>query len=144
MLFRSPEVAEATHHFFNGKIVVLVDSNSASIAELFARVMQLERRGMVIGDLTSGSVMESKRFQEKQGTDTVVVYGISIPEGDLIMGDEKSLEHVGVTPDEVVLPSVQDLANGSDPVLARAAEVLGVKLSPEEAGKAFPYEWPSE
>lgn len=139
-----PEVAKGTHHPFNGKLAVLVDSNSASAAELFARVMQLEKRGVVIGDLTSGSVMESKHFQEKHGTDTVVFYGISITEEDLIMVDGKSLEHVGVFPDEVVLPSVQDLASGRDPVLARAAEMLGVKLSPEEAGKAFPYEWPSE
>jgi C-terminal processing protease CtpA/Prc len=139
-----PDVAKSMHNPFTGKIVVLVDSRSASAAEMFARTMQLEKRGIVVGDRSSGSVMEARHYEEKIGTDTVVFYGASITEWDLIMPDGKSLEHVGVTPDEIALPSAQDLANGRDPVLARAADLLGVKLSAEEAGKAFPYEWPAD
>lgn len=139
-----PESAKRMPSPFPGKLVVLVDSNSASAAELFARVMQLEKRAVVIGDRTAGSVMEAKRFQEKEGVETVIFYGASVTEWDLIMADGKSLEHMGVTPDEALVPSAQDVADGRDPVLAHAAEVLGAKISPEEAGKAFPYEWPPE
>ena len=139
-----PEVAKAFHNPFTGKVIVLVDARSASAAELFARIMQIEKRGTVVGDHTSGSVMEAKHYNEKLGMDTVIFFGASITEADLIMTDGKSLEHAGVVPDEVVLPSAQDLANGSDPALARAADLLGVKLSAEEAGKAFPFEWPPE
>jgi hypothetical protein len=49
-----------------------------------------------------------------------------------------------VTPDEVALPTGADLANGRDPVLSSAAELLGVKISPADAGKLFPYDWPAE
>jgi carboxyl-terminal processing protease len=137
---RKPEIAKGEHHAFQGKLVVLVDARSASAAELFARIVQLEKRGVVIGDHTSGKVMEAKRYDEQLGKDTAIFFGISITESDLIMPDGKSLEHAGVTPDETVLPTAQDLALGRDPVLAHAAELLGVKLSPEDAGKAFPYE----
>ena len=127
-----------------GKMVVLIDSKSASASELFARVAQLENRAMIVGDRSSGSVMEARHYDEKVGSDRVVFYGVSVTEWDLIMSDGKSLEHTGVTPDEVVLPTPQDLANGRDPVLARAAGILGIPLSADNAGKAFPYEWPPE
>jgi carboxyl-terminal processing protease len=139
-----PEIAKPIHNPYLGKLVVLVDARSASAAELFARVIQIEKRGVVMGDKTEGAVMESKHYEERAGTDTVVFYGASITEWDLIMTDGKSLEHSGVTPDELLLPSANAIAAGSDPVLARAVESLGVKITAEEAGKAFPYEWPPE
>ncbi len=139
-----PEVAKSLHNPYLGKLVVLVDARSASAAEIFARIIQLEKRGVVIGDKTAGAVMEAKHYEERSGTDTVIFYGASITEWDLIMTDGKSLEHVGVMPDDVRLPGAQDLAAGRDPVLAYAVETLGVKISAEDAGKAFPYEWPPD
>jgi carboxyl-terminal processing protease len=142
---RKPEVAKSRgRSIFTGKIIVLVDSHSASASELFARIVQLEKRGMVMGDRSAGSVMEARRYSYHIGTDTMVFYGASITESDLIMTDGKSLEHNGVTPDEVVLPSAADLASGRDPVLVQAAARLGVKLPPEDAGKMFPFEWPNQ
>lgn len=140
-----PMVAKTRHSAaFAGKLIVLVDSRSASAAELFARVVQLEHRGTVLGDHSSGSVMESRHYPFSQGTDTKFFYGASITEADLIMGDGMSLEHNGVVPDEVILPTPADLAAGRDPVLARAVQLAGGKMNAVQAGRLFPVEWQPE
>jgi len=127
---------------FTGNLIVLVDSGSASAAELFARTIQLEHRGTVVGDRSSGSVMEARFYPFESGRDfVVVVYGASITYADLIMADGKNLEKVGVTPDVAVVPSATQLAAGEDPALARAAELAGAKFDPAAAGKLFPFEW---
>src|SRR6185295_7938024 len=82
---------------FKGKLVVLVDSTSGSSAEIFARTMQLEKRGTVIGDRTAGAVMRAIHSEHQLGADTVVFYGVSVTDADLIMSDGKSLERAGVT-----------------------------------------------
>ncbi len=137
-----PQTAKSEHHiYFPGKLIVLVDSESASAAELFARIMQLEKRATVIGDRSSGLVMEASNFDFfSSGVD----YGAEITIANLIMSDGKSLEHRGVNPDETLFPDPSDLAAGRDPVLAHAAQELGVGLTPEVAGKLFPCEWPKD
>jgi C-terminal processing protease CtpA/Prc len=94
-----------------------------------------------MGDRSAGAVMESIQYPHEVGVDIVTFYGASITIADAIMADGRSLEKVGVTPDEQALPTAADLAAGRDPVLARAAALLGFELSPEKAGALFPVEW---
>lgn len=125
---------------FAGKLIVLVDSRSASAAELLARTVQLEKRGIVIGDRTAGAVMTSRMYPHQVGIDVVIFFAVSVTVSDLIMADGNSLEHHGVTPDELKLPTAEDLANSRDAVLSYAASLGGVALDPVEAGKFFPVE----
>jgi len=122
---------------FRGKLLVLVDSRSASAAELFARTIQLEKRGTVIGDRTAGAVMRSRFYEMPE------YYALSITDADIIMSDGKRLEHVGVAPDILMLPSGADLAARHDPVLAHAVSLLGTIMTSEQAGAVFPREEPS-
>lgn len=127
-------------------MVVLVDSKSSSAAEIFARVVQLEKRGVVLGDRSAGAVMESQYFQHAVSLSptTMSSYGATISVAALFMSDGGTLEKVGVTPQERILPTPADLADGRDPVLARAAELVGIKMTAQEASKVFPFEWPKE
>lgn len=129
---------------FTGKLIVLIDSSSGSASEIFARVIQMEKRGTVLGDVSAGAVMQSRMHEgDVGGGDAVVPFGVSVTMADVIMMDGKSLEHVGVIPDELIIPTGADLAARRDPVMARAIELAGVKISAEEAGKFFQYYWKS-
>jgi carboxyl-terminal processing protease len=133
----SREAARPAKNRFDGRLVVLVDSRSASAAEMFARIVQLEKRGTVIGDRTAGAVMSSRVFPHKAGSGAIALYATSVTVADVRMSDGASLEKIGVEPDDTVLPRPSDLAAGRDPVLARAIELAGGSLTPEEAGRLF-------
>ncbi len=130
------------HQRFDGKLVVLVDSQSASASEVLARMLQLEQRATIVGDRSAGSVMVSMSHTFTEGHEgRFLLYGLSITHARLVMTDGASLEGHGVVPDEVALPAASDLADGRDPVLARATALLGVPTTPAQAGKTFPRRW---
>ncbi|MGD9590006.1 MAG: S41 family peptidase [Pyrinomonadaceae bacterium] len=122
---------------YAGKIVVLIDSESASASEVFAKVIQLERRGTVIGERSAGAVMKSRQFGHQLGDAIVFSFGTSVTIADLVMTDGKSLEKIGVTPDITLTPTPRDLASNRDPVLSTALRTLGVEVSPESAFEIF-------
>jgi len=130
------------HDAFTGRLIVLVDSGSASAAEVFARVVQLEHRGTIVGDRTGGRVMDASVYPLREGIGAALFYAVMISTADLVMSDGKSLEGVGVTPDVAVLPTAADLADGRDPALSRAAELAGIAIDSAAAGKIFPPAWP--
>lgn len=136
-----PMKSQHVGNAYAGKLIVLIDSGSASASEIFARVIQIEKRGTVIGDRSAGAVMEALQYPHQLGVDTIIPYGVSVTEADMIMADGKSLEKTGVSPDELLLPSPADMLAKRDPVMVRAAALAGVQLAPEKAGSLFPIEW---
>ncbi|HBR58672.1 MAG TPA: hypothetical protein DEA22_14585 [Blastocatellia bacterium] len=115
-------------------------SESASAAEVFARVIQLEKRGKIIGDLSSGAVMTSIQLgmanvRGTTGFETVSLYSLNLTIGDLVMSDGNRLENIGVVPDLPIGPSQYALANKNDPILAYAAGLMGAKITERAAGE---------
>ncbi|MGH8132381.1 MAG: S41 family peptidase, partial [Steroidobacteraceae bacterium] len=124
---------------YDGRLFVLVDSESASASEVFARAIQLANRGTVIGDRTAGAVMISRFWTLEVGSgDNVIFYGTNVTVGDPVMSDGGRLEKTGVEPDFLVLPSAEDLANGRDPALAQALKFAGHPMDADAAGKILP------
>ena len=136
-----PWVVRPTGTPFAGKIIALVDSDSGSAAELYARVLQIEKRGIVLGDRTQGAVMRSRLRSYQIGVEQVIFYHANISEAAVVMSDGANLEGKGVSPDEAMLPTGADLAAGRDPVLARALQLAGSERTPEQAGAMFPITW---
>ena len=112
-------------HAYKGKVIVLIDSESGSSSELLARVMQLEKRGLVIGDQSAGAVRQAHIYRFVHGQGVQYAYEAEVTIADLKMADGKSLEKTGVVPDEILLPTSQELASGADPQLARALQLAG-------------------
>ncbi|HEX8247786.1 MAG TPA: S41 family peptidase [Pyrinomonadaceae bacterium] len=127
---------------FKGDLVVLTDSRSASASELTARVMQLENRAKVIGDVTMGAVVTSRTiplFGSYSALSAAVYTSVSmsVTVADVKMKDGGRLENVGVVPDYPVIPTGEALSRKMDAVLAYAASLLGAELSPEKAGEFY-------
>ena len=139
---RTPMIARSRgDDGFTGRLMVLIDGASGSSAELFARTVQLQKRGVVIGDRSAGTVMEARIHPFAQGDPVVLLYQFLVTDADIVMPDGKSLEGAGVVPDELLVPTGADLAAGRDPVLTRAAALAGIELDALAAGGLFPFEW---
>jgi len=104
---------------YHGRIAVLVNQASGSAAELFAAVLQEQRRAIVIGRKTAGVVL-SAEFRSL-GDGGMLEYS----DRDLRLADGRRLEGTGVIPDVVPPPlALDDLRGGRDPELDAALRVL--------------------
>ena len=137
-----PIVAKSKREkMFKGQLIVLIDGDSAAAAEIFARAVQLQKRGVVIGDRSAGSVMERKLQQMHVGLMRAIPCAMSATSADVIMPDGTRLEDVGVTPDKLVLPTPHEMSVGHDPVLAQAASLVGIELDAKKAAGLVSTEW---
>jgi len=115
-------------------MIILVDSQSASAAEMFARHFQRVKRAIVIGDKTSGAVVASKTFSEQLGAERVVPFAIQISTSKVIFPDNENLEARGVQPDQMCVPTGDELRSNRDlcytVAMQALAKQLGINLPP--------------
>jgi len=99
---------------FEGPVAILVDSTSASTAEIFAGGLQDLGRARVFGTTSAGAALPSviERLPNGDGFQHAIANYIS--------AGGQELEGHGVTPDEVVELERDTLLQGVDPVLNAA------------------------
>jgi carboxyl-terminal processing protease len=108
---------------YNLPLVVLVDGGTASMGEIFASAVQEHGAATVLGSNTAGSVAAAQVFGLPDGA------GLQVTVFEILSADGKPLNKVGVVPDEVIAPDSAAIANGDDPVLSRAVEILHDQLA---------------
>ncbi len=99
---------------FDGPVAILVDGCSGSTSEIFAGGMQDIKRARVFGTRSAGAALPSmfERLPNGDGFQYVIANYIS--------HGGKPLEGLGVTPDEVIVPTQSALLAGQDPILDQA------------------------
>ena len=109
-------------------VIVMVDSESSSAAEIFARFIQNRGNGVVLGDHTLGRVMAANVFPGHVGIDTIVPFATYISIGKVVFPDGTELEQKGVVPDVACTATAQDLAANQDSCLMLAVSIAKEKL----------------
>ena len=104
-------------------LIVLVDRDSASGAEIFAAAIQEAKIGTLVGSKTAGNVG--------------VATQVTLPDGSVLQVTQQrfvtpggaQIDGVGVTPDVVVDMTDEDLENDRDPQLGKALELIVEKMT---------------
>jgi carboxyl-terminal processing protease len=124
------------HKPISSPLFVLVDSHSASASEMLARYIQIMQRGKIVGDRTSGRVNAARIVPGTVGSIYSVYYALEIAIARVVMADGQGLEGRGVLPDDVCVPTNDQLRSGKDICLDRALELARGTGSAE--GTALP------
>lgn len=105
---------------YRGRVVVLTGPATGSAAEIFAHVLQYEKRAALVGRRTAGAVIISRTYPLPGGGT------LQVPIQDYRGRDGQRLEGRGVYPDiTVAAPLLADLRQGRDPDLDTALATLG-------------------
>ena len=112
--------------YWNKPVVLLVNERSYSDAEVFPYAFKTLQRGQVVGNATSGGVIGTRDI-------TLANQAIfRVPRVGYYTLDGKNLEGLGVKPDYLVMETPKDRANGNDPQLLKAIEVIMQEIVPKK------------
>ncbi|HRH42051.1 MAG TPA: S41 family peptidase [Pyrinomonadaceae bacterium] len=103
---------------FKGKLVVLVDDESFSGAEIFAQIIKETGRGQIVGTHTKGLVLNSVEFGLPDD------FRVSIAFRDYISPQGYRIEGKGVAPNFEVPLTIEEILKNRDLALEKALEII--------------------
>lgn len=103
---------------YSGRVVILADNGCASACEDFLLPFKTSGRGVIVGERTRGSTGQPFLYTFDNGM------SVRVSTKRVYFPDGATFEGVGITPDVEVVPTIDDLRAGRDPVLDRAVELL--------------------
>jgi len=103
---------------FHGELVVLIDADTASAAEVVAGSLAALGRALVVGEPSAGNVEAVRLYRLSDGSRVLIAIA------ELAAADGSPIAD-GVTPSARLRASPEDLARGVDPPLAEALRRLG-------------------
>jgi carboxyl-terminal processing protease len=106
---------------YRGQLVVLIDAETQSAAEMFAAGLQASGRAVVIGQRSAGATLPSAAKELPTGA--ILQYAFA----DFVGGDGRMIEGVGVEPTIPVKLSRRRLLAGRDPQLEAALDAIDTK-----------------
>lgn len=106
---------------YRGQLVVLIDAETQSAAEMFAAGLQASGRAVVVGQRSAGATLPSTARELPTGA--ILQYAFA----DFVGGDGRLIEGVGVEPTIPVRLSRRQLLAGRDPQLEAALNTIDVK-----------------
>jgi carboxyl-terminal processing protease len=114
MLFAADSITS-----YNGALVVLTGTRTASASEIFAAALKEAGRARIVGERTCGCVLAIRARHPLPDGGL-----LDVSEMDYRTAHDLRLEGVGVAPDEIVSPTRADITRGRDAALLRAVELL--------------------
>ncbi len=115
---RENMIAASKAKNYSGKIVLLVDNETVSAAEIFAAALQENRRAFVVGDKTAGEALPSVSVALPTGA--VLLYPIA----NFKTRDGNLIEGKGVEPNFAVSLDRKSLLEGRDNQLETALQII--------------------
>lgn len=95
-------IAENSAEYWDGDILLLIDSETGNVGEIIAEVLRRERKVLIIGEATLGLTVEYRDVP--LGDDRYLRYAVA----EVLLADDSSLFRKGVTPDLPALTRPED------------------------------------
>ncbi len=115
-----------------GKVIILVDELSMSMAEYTAMALRVAPQAVVVGSATTGADGNLSRFVLPGGLGSAISgIGVFYP-------DKTPTQRIGIVPDVPVTPTVAGIGEGRDEVLEVALrQIFGAKITAEQLRRLY-------